>query len=279
MREAGRLDSLAVDARRRLGDAGLVRPQRKWAGLTSRAAGADWLRILLVCVLFLAVSGCRLFAAEDRAPYNRDARLEQDFGRVAAGTVIEARFVVGNPTAAPLGLALGAASCACEVEIGETAVVAGGHTEVRLRVETKALAGAVVRVVELHTTDPTRPILHLVLRGTIVAPVLAQPRVLYFGRVASGTRPHKQIVLRPGGPEIRILRVSSASGRLRLKRLATPPGDAATGPSCPPARAMVLEVFLPANLRPGGHEDQLVVETTDALLPRYEIPVLAIVEP
>lgn len=277
-REVGRLDSVTVDARRRLGDAGLVRAQRNRAGLTSRAPRVDWLRILLACLLFLAAPGCRLFAAEDRAAYNRDARLEQNFGRVAAGTVIEARFIVGNPTAAPLGLALGAASCACEVEIGETAVVAGGHTEVRLRVETKALAGTVARVVELDTTDPMRPKLHLVLRGTIVAPVLAQPPVLYFGRVTSGTRPHQQIVLTPGGPDVRILRVSSASGRLRLKRLAAPPGDATAAPSCPPDRAMALDVFLPANLRPGGHEDQLVVETTDLLLPRYEIPVLAIIE-
>jgi hypothetical protein len=266
-----------VDLRRLVGDAWPVRLRETLPALWRRGDRARWCQILFACGCFV-VSGCSLFTAEESLWRSRDSRIEQDFGRVAAGAILEASFVIGNPTAAPLGLALGAASCACEVEIHETAVVAGGRTEVNLRVDTTALAGAVVRIVELETTDELRPKLHLVLRGTVVPPVRAQPPVLYFGRVAAGARAQKQIVLTPGGPEIRIRRVSSASGRLGLRRVAAPPGDVGGGEGSPLGRVMVLEVFLPANLRAGGHEDQLLVETSSSILPRYEIPVLAIVE-
>jgi hypothetical protein len=238
---------------------------------------AGWCQLWCVGGLLLAASGCGIFTAEDRSWRSRDARLEQDFGRLTAGAVIETSFIVGNPTHEPLGLALGPTSCACEVELSETAVVAGGRAEVRVRVDTTALAGAVVRVVELETTDAVRPTLYLVLRATVVPPVLAEPSVLYFGRVAAGTRPHKQIVLTPGGPEFRIRRVTSASGRLGLKRLASPATEP-VGESTAHSRAVVLEVILPGNLRTGGHEDQLIVETSSPLPRRYEIPVLAIVE-
>lgn len=218
--------------------------------------------VLLFSLVAWLFSGCTFLSAK---PLERSALLEADFGRVAAGEAVEKVFVVSNPTREPLGLAVRATSCRCAVDLAETAVVAGDSAEVRVRVETAELSGPVTRVVELATTDPQREILRLVLRGEVQAPVEADPAVLYFGRIARGSRPVRDIELRPAAG-VRIRRVGSASGKLGLARATEQP-----------EQGMRVRVAPPAGLARGGYEDRLVVEVQGARLSRFEVPVLLFV--
>ena len=74
-------------------------------------------------------------------------------------------------------------------------------------VPTTHSSGPVTRVVELATTDPQREILRLVLRGEVQAPVEADPAVLYFGRIARGSRP-----VRRRRWDVGVVRWSTAGG-------------------------------------------------------------------
>lgn len=218
-------------------------------------------RVLLALGLGVSVCGCALLLGQPE-PLSRAPRLEADFGAVPAGQIVEEVFVVDNPTRAPLGLSLRAASCRCSVDMEETAVVAGGRAKVRVQLATQTLGGEVVRVVELATTDPERETLQLVLRGRVDRPVRADPEVLYFPQIASGRRSVREVELLPAAG-VAILRVRSASGRLGLGRA-----------SDQPERGLRVRVAPPAGLPAGGHEDRLIVELRGAALAQVEIPVL-----
>ena len=231
-----------------------------------------WKKLAILTLL----PGCALLFETSPEPLSRSTILEQDFGRIAAGVSVARIFRVGNPSAAPLGLRVRTSSCSCSVSLGETAIIAGGRAEVRVELETAELVGNVVQIAELETTDPERPTLSLVLRGEVVPPVRADPQVLYFGRINRGARVFREISLKPGSSDVKILRVTSASGTLRLLRLAgnAPPGAAT---STPAEGELRIRVSWPQDLLPGGHEDRLVVETTSRELPRFEVPALVIV--
>ena len=121
--------------------------------------------------------------------------------------------------------------------------------------------------------DPDRRTLQLILAGEVVPPVTVEPPVLYFGRVRSGVAQVREIVIQPSRAGIRIRRVFTDGGGLGLRKVGSVAGTGGL------ATGLVLEVTLPGNSGPGGFEGRLFVETTDVGIPKYPIPVLAIVLP
>ena len=150
-------------------------------------------------------------------------------------------------------------------------ITAGQTLTLRMRVETRTLRGPVQVAAAFTTTDPERPLLQLVLAGEVLPPVQVEPPVLYFGRVVAGRPQMRLLVIEPARPDVRIRRVSSAGTGLGLRKVASATESEAL------KRGLALEVHLPITLGPGGFEGQLLVETNDARIPNYPVPVLAIV--
>lgn len=228
-------------------------------------------KLLLATLLCLA--GC--FAAGPGVPLTipADGVLVEEFGRIPAGEVVEHTFVLVNEGSQPLGLELEASSCDCLVSPTTGVITAGQTLAVQVRADTRTLHGSVRMVAAFATTDPDRRSLQLILAGEVVPPVTVDPSVLYFGRVRAGQGPVRKIVIQPSRTGVRIRRVSADGGRLGLRKVGSVAGTGGL------ATGLVLEVTLPRNLGPGGFEGRLVVETTDVRVPKYAIPVLAIVVP
>ena len=228
-------------------------------------------KLLLATLLCLA--GC--FAAGPGVPLTipADGVLVEEFGRMSAGDVVERTFVLLNEGSQPLGLELEASSCDCLVSPTTGVITAGQTLAVEMRVDTRTLRGPVEMVAAFATTDPDRRTLQLILAGEVVPPVTVEPPVLYFGRVRSGGAHVREIVIQPSRAGIRIRRVFTDGGGLGLRKVGSIAGTGGVAPG------LVLEVTLPGNSGPGGFEGRLVVETTDVRIPKYAIPVLAIVLP
>jgi len=197
--------------------------------------------------------------------------LVEEFGRVPAGDVVERTFVLVNEGLQPLGLELDASSCDCLVSPTTAVITAGQTLAVEMRVDTGTLQGPVKMVAAFATTDPDRRTLRLILAGEVVPPVTVEPSVLFFGRVRSGGAHVREIVIQPSRAGVQIRRVFTDGGGLGLRKVGSVAGTGGLAPG------LVLEVALPRNLAPGGFEGGLVVETTDVWIPKYPIPVLAIV--
>jgi hypothetical protein len=221
----------------------------------------------------LCLAGC--FAARPGVPLTipADGIFVEEFGRTSAGDVVERTFVLLNEGSQPLGLELEASSCDCLVSPTTGVITAGQTLAVEMRVDTRTLQGRVEMVAAFATTDPDRRTLQLILAGEVVPPVTVEPPVLYFGQVRSGVAQVREIVIQPSRAGIRIRRVFTDGGGLGLRKVGSVAGTGGL------ATGLVLEVTLPGNSGPGGFEGRLVVETTDVRIPKYAIPVLAIVLP
>lgn len=227
-------------------------------------------RLVLALLCFAGCSAVRPGSPVEIPP---NGVLREEFGRVPAGRTLEKTFVIANSGPRPIGLQARGGSCSCVV-FPDTAVITAGKTlAIDLRVDTRALQGPVQVVVEFATTDVARPILQLILAGDVLPPVEVRPEVLYFGQLTDPANHARRLQIEPSSSEYRIRRVSSASGRLGLRRLASAP-EATVG-----KRGLMLEVTLPQGLQAGGFEDQLLIETTDPKLAVFTVPVLAIVLP
>lgn len=227
---------------------------------------------LILPGLFLLV-GC--FAARPELPLEipPNGIMRYEFGRIAAGAPLSQTFVIANPGSQPIGLQAKSASCSCLASPAAGVITAGQSLAMDTRVDTRALRGPVELVAVFTTTEPDRPYLQLVLSGEVVPPVRVQPEVLYFGQLAPGANYVRRIEIEPSGPEQRIRRIRSASGRLGLRQIVS------RSKLAKQKRRVTLEVTLPQGLGSGGFEDQLLIETNDPLLAVYPVPVLAILLP
>ena len=227
----------------------------------------------LIFATLLCLAGC--FASRPGMPLTipADGVLVEQFGQVHAGDTVKRTFVLVNEDSQPLGLELEASSCDCLVSPTTGVITAGQTLAVEMRADTRTLQGPVKMVAAFATTEPDRPTLQLILAGEVVPPVTVEPPVLYFGRVRSGAAHAREIVIQPSRAGTRIRRGTTDGGGLGLRKVGSVAGTGGVAPG------LVLEVTLPGNSGPGGFEGRLVVETTDVRIPKYAIPVLAIVLP
>jgi hypothetical protein len=124
-----------------------------------------------------------------------------DFGAVERGTRVDHVFRVrndGDASATILGIDR---TCACTVGATNTRVLAPGQDLwVSVGLETHALAGAVAKAVTLHTDDPQAQTLRLVVQGTVLKDLVADPPTLYVGEVWRGSEVERSASLRSARP-------------------------------------------------------------------------------
>jgi hypothetical protein len=227
--------------------------------------------LLLPGLLWLA--GCVAARPELPMEIPPNGVLRHEFGQIAAGAPLSKTFVIANPGPQPIGLQAKSASCSCLASPAAGVITAGKSLAMDARVDTRALRGPVEIVAVFATTEPDRPDLQLVFSGEVIPPVRVRPEVLYFGQLTPGANRVRRIQIEPSGPEQRIRRIRSASGRLGLRQIASP------SKLTKEKRVVTLEVTLPRGLGSGGFEDRLLIETNDPSLQVYPVPVLAILLP
>jgi hypothetical protein len=124
-----------------------------------------------------------------------------EFGTVERGTAVDHVFRVRNDGDAPASVLGIERTCACTVGAASARTIAPGQELwVSVGLDTGGLSGAVVKAVTLRTDDPNASALRLVVQGTVLADLVAEPSLLYIGEVWRGSEASTGAHLRSGRP-------------------------------------------------------------------------------
>jgi hypothetical protein len=109
------------------------------------------------------------------------------FGTIERGRTKSHRFEVKNAGTAPLRLTVGATSCKCTLgEVTDEAIPPGGSTHVELEWSAKQDSGPFRQTATIHTNDPLRSQIELVIEGEVVAATGVQPMDFVFDKITVG---------------------------------------------------------------------------------------------
>ena len=112
---------------------------------------------------------------------------KHDFGVMSPGEDGERAFTIKNVGNEPLTLRVGATSCKCTLgSLAKDSIQPGEQTEVTLSWKINTDSSEFSQTAQLHTNDPTNPVINLAVSGRIVRDIEMVPRSLSFGEVASG---------------------------------------------------------------------------------------------
>jgi hypothetical protein len=140
-------------------------------------------------------------AAADATPRLTVAAPAFDFGSVERGTRVEHIFKVKNEGDSAATIRGVDRVCACTVGTADTRLLPPGKDVwVTVALDTTGLAGATAKAVMLRSDDPQTPALRLVIQGTVLADLVAEPPVLYLGEVRRGVDVERAANVRSGRP-------------------------------------------------------------------------------
>tara|TARA_R110002049_G_scaffold72490_2_gene187239 strand:- start:284371 stop:285687 length:1317 start_codon:yes stop_codon:yes gene_type:complete len=110
-----------------------------------------------------------------------------DFGVMAPGDEGEHAFTIKNVGSEPLTLRIGATSCKCTLgSLEKDSLAPGEQTDVTLSWTVKTDASEFSQSAQLHTNDPSQPVINLAVTGRVVREIEMVPKALSFGEIASG---------------------------------------------------------------------------------------------
>jgi hypothetical protein len=192
-----------------------------------------------------------------------------DFGAVEPGTRVEHAFRVRNDGDAPAVVEGVDRGCACTVGVVSPRTLAPGEELwVSVGLDTTALAGATAKTVTLRSRGAGSAPLRLVMQGTVLRELVADPAVLYLGEVRRGSDVERSVALRAGRPMPAPVRVSGVTARGPFVVPRVLEGDDGT---------LRIAVRVAADAPPGRFRDEIVVRATGTGQ-RLVMPVLGIVQ-
>lgn len=110
-----------------------------------------------------------------------------EFGVMQRGSKMRHNFVIRNDGTAALRLVAGRPSCKCTAfEVTSESIPAGGQAEIGLEWVAKSVPGPFRQTAPVNTNDPTRPVVELVIEGTVIEPSGLEPSVFEFGEIRAG---------------------------------------------------------------------------------------------
>jgi hypothetical protein len=202
-------------------------------------------------------------------PHIAAAEPDHDFGSVEQGFIVEHRFEVVNQGDQALEIKSVKSSCGCSAMLESSKTLAPGERGwVEASLDTVRLSGPQAKAVRVKTNDPVQPELTLMLHGTVLADVVAEPRQVFFGRLERGEAASSVVRVSLRQPDLAITGVKAEGGRVKVRS--------------EPLDGQELGVRLVVTLLPsrasGRINDRILVTTTSGRQPVVAIPVLVSVE-
>lgn len=118
------------------------------------------------------------------APAIAVASPEHDFGTILQGETVRHAFVFTNRGNETLTVDKVTSSCGCTAALASAQVLAPGESgELRATFDSARFRGPVKKTVYLYTNDPSAPLTHLHLKGTVREEVAIEPSVVNFGTI------------------------------------------------------------------------------------------------
>lgn len=119
---------------------------------------------------------------------------EWDFGQVWSGEPATTEITIRNAGNAPLTITRVKTSCGCTAAKPSKDVLQPGETDViKLSYNTKKNKEDVHQTVAISTNDPVRPVVSVVVKGTVKFPYTASPAALAFGRLTYDSEESKEM--------------------------------------------------------------------------------------
>jgi hypothetical protein len=187
------------------------------------------------------------------------------------GTLVQHSFALQNDGTGDLHIDDVVAPCGCTVAVlSDHTVPPGGAAELHVTFDTARFGGRKTKKVSVSTDDPDQPVVELTLTGEVMPEVVADPPVLYLGRIRPGTEA-------VGG--VRIVGTSGEPVRVFDARVDSPGLDVAIeSPSGAAASGQQVVVRIAPEARRGRFSDTLRVSTSHPAAPRLEIPIFGSIE-
>jgi len=190
-----------------------------------------------------------------------------DFGEAVSGSLVEHDYVVRNDGDTSLEIVSVRASCGCTAVNASQNIVAPGQTaSIHARLDLSGRTGLQMKTITVTSNDPQNPTYQLVLRGTAIRPLSANPAAVYFGEIPARDTLSRTVEIIASSP----VTVSSVRLANATPGLAVEPLDA---PSAAPSLSHSFRVTATPDLAPGLFHDTLVVDTDCALQPSVTVPL------
>ncbi len=172
----------------------------------------------MVTILLVFLSGSIAFAAPKLQVDSRT----YDFGEVFQGSKVSHVFEFTNAGDETLSINRVRSSCGCTaVLVSEKSLLPGGKGEVEATFDSTRFRGAVSKTIYIYSNDPINSVAQLIIKGTVLETVAAEPSQINFGNVAASQVVTATITLRnQGGKTLTLGEPSSTAAELTVKMTA-----------------------------------------------------------
>jgi hypothetical protein len=163
---------------------------------------------------------------------------------------------VANEGGAELHILDVKADCGCTVPtLTKNTLAPGESTEIEINFNSKKFEGTVYKSIEIHSNDPTNPVVEVILKATVNTPLIIDPvtnRVGFTRSLRGETMTKKVTFTATVAPKLEISAEKSRMGLFQVKTTNNHEGD---------PKVAILEVTVPADMEPGRHRDYVRVQT------------------
>lgn len=190
-----------------------------------------------------------------------------DFGEAVSGSLVEHDYVVRNDGDTSLEIVSVRASCGCTAVNASQNIVPPGQTaSIHARLDLSGRTGLQMKTITVTSNDPRNPSFQLVLRGTAVRPLSANPAAVYFGQIPARDTLSRTVEIVSSAPvSVTAFRLANATPGLSVEPL--------DPPSAAPSTSHSFRLTATPDLAPGLFQDTLVVDTDGALQPSVSVPL------
>lgn len=250
-----------------------------WAA-TMRRMPRPFALTLLVLLLWTATDvwaedGIDQAEAERRKKGHADLVLDRyahDFGTAKQKDVRHTEFTYTNRSSKPIRGIRARGECGCNaVTVSHTELEPGASGVLKVEFHTLSLSGAMLKRVQLFTSDPSRGRIRIPLRVSIVEGLVVGSAGVSFGDVSLGTRPTKSFSLRwyeGVGEPFEVTEINVPEGFRAVK---TPYKNARD----PRWRGWEIALTLEKTLPLGMYSAEVLLRTTNKERARLTLPLSA----
>lgn len=194
-----------------------------------------------------------------------------EFGKVTAGTVVRASFLLTNTGNAPLEIKDVRPGCGCTTAgTWERRIEPGQTTTIALQLNTANFGGALVKSATVTCNDPKQPTVTLMIKGEVWKPIDVQPTFVVFNPATGAGNNATRVVRVVNNTEAMITIESPASSNPAFKP---------TLKTIKPGKEFELHITVTPPPTVGSVRGVITAKTSSTNLPLISITAMVVVPP
>ncbi len=228
--------------------------------------------ILIVAVLALSlwfIEGYQYVRAEPKLEIKE---IEFNFGNVRESQDLKRTFKFQNNGDTPLIIEKIRDCCGCAAKLlTDKTILPGEVGQLQLVSKSTLTPGHDSKIIYVHTNEPARKIVRLMISWNTQIPLAPIPKHLYFGEVEKGKRAIKKFELHHLAKGVAIKSIKTTSSYLQVKVIKVPGRTPFQNP-------VPVEVILGSVAPVGQFQAKVLILTNDKERPVIEVPVEGLIK-